>query len=276
MNCKICNAKSEFFLNADIFDEHFLIDYYKCEFCGFIQTTEPTWLEKAYSEAIAPLDIGLLHRNRMYSDLTERLILTFFAKATSFVDFGAGYGVFVRMMRDKGFDFKWFDKHCENIFAKQFEVGSIPNKTDIITAFEVFEHLPNPKEQLSEIISNSSVLIFSTDITALQQENFKDWWYRAPHSGQHVSFFSTESLKLLAKEFDRYFYSNGRDFHFFSDILLREDEVNEFFNPKRSTLIKRVFNKFFPVKKALQPRESLLMKDHAYLTNLYVKKNSHV
>ncbi len=37
------------------------------------------------------------------------------------MDFGAGHGVFVRMMRDKGFDFFWNDIYCKNLYAKDFE-----------------------------------------------------------------------------------------------------------------------------------------------------------
>lgn len=276
MKCKICSNSSEAFLKAGIFNESLNIEYYKCSSCGFIQTEEPYWLDRAYSEAIAPLDIGLLQRNRTYSDLSERLLLTFFNEANSFVDFGAGYGVFVRMMRDKGFDFKWYDKHCENIFAKEFDCKIIPDKTDVITAFEVFEHLSDPKNQLAEILNKSSVLIFSTDVTALMQDNFKEWGYRAPHSGQHVSFFSPESLHLIAKQFNRNFYSNGSDFHFFSTKKLNDQEVRDFFHPPNLPFIRKVIRRLFFPPKPLAYRATLLMKDHAYLTDLYMNRKKNV
>jgi 2-polyprenyl-3-methyl-5-hydroxy-6-metoxy-1,4-benzoquinol methylase len=271
MKCKICENESSLFLNAPIFEKTFLIDYFKCNHCGFIQTQEPTWLDRAYSDAIAPLDIGLLQRNRTYSDLTEKLLLTFFNNTKSFVDFGAGYGVFVRMMRDKGFEFKWYDTHCENLFAKHFEEKDLNKTVDVITAFEVFEHLPNPVEQLKLLIQNSNVLIFSTDITYEKQSNFLDWWYRAPQSGQHVSFYTYASLSILAKKFNKHFYSNGNDYHFISSEKIDDHLVVHFFQFNKKNILQRIIHKFFKTDVPLQYRDSLLQQDHAYLTKLYSK-----
>jgi hypothetical protein len=273
MNCKICNSKTELFLNSYVFDQSFLIDYFKCTKCDFIQTQEPTWLDRAYSDAIAPLDIGLIGRNRAFSDLTEKLLLTFFDNEKTFVDFGAGYGVFVRMMRDKGFNFRWFDTHCENLFAKNFEENDLSKKVDVFTAFEVLEHLPNPIEQLAPLLENCNTFIFSTDITYRKQSDFNNWWYRAPYSGQHVSFYTEESLNVLAKTFDKYFYTNGTDFHFITSKQIDKSLVHDFFFPKQKTIKDRIKNKIFGSdEKVLNYRESLLAKDHAFLTELYLKK----
>jgi hypothetical protein len=38
-----------------------------------------------------------------------------------FIDYGGGYGLFVRLMRDAGFDYYWFDKFCDNVLSKGFE-----------------------------------------------------------------------------------------------------------------------------------------------------------
>ena len=53
------------------------------------------------------------------------------------------YGIFVSMIRDKGFEFYWQDDFCENIFAERF-VADMNSNYDTITAFEVVEHLPEP------------------------------------------------------------------------------------------------------------------------------------
>ncbi|MGI8637484.1 MAG: hypothetical protein ACR2KZ_18970 [Segetibacter sp.] len=107
--------------NKLIFHRHD-VKYYQCESCGFIQTEEPFWLDEAYSSAITTLDLGLLQRNLLLVPITSAIILQFFNPSSSFVDYGGGYGVFTRMMRDKGFNFYRQDPHCENIFSKQFDV----------------------------------------------------------------------------------------------------------------------------------------------------------
>ena len=60
----------------------------------------------------------------------------------NFLDFGGGYGVFTRWMRDEGYDFFHYDQHCPNLFAPGHEAdisGSV--RYELATAFEVFEHI---------------------------------------------------------------------------------------------------------------------------------------
>jgi hypothetical protein len=86
------------------------VEYFRCGSCGFIQTEEPYCLDEAYSSAICDLDLGSVSRAVLGSKLTEGVILAAFDCNAKFVDYGAGYGIFVRMMRDDGFDFYWNDK----------------------------------------------------------------------------------------------------------------------------------------------------------------------
>jgi len=32
-----------------------------------------------------------------------------------FLDYAAGYGLFVRLMRDAGYNFRWSDLYCQNL-----------------------------------------------------------------------------------------------------------------------------------------------------------------
>jgi hypothetical protein len=58
------------------------------------------------------------------------------------MDFGGGYGMFVRLMRDLGFDLYWQDKSCKHLFAAELEVREVPSrKSEFLTTFDVFEHL---------------------------------------------------------------------------------------------------------------------------------------
>ena len=108
MNCKICNAKT-----ANIFDATILakynIKYFQCQNCGFLQTEEPYWLEESYRESINISDTGYMSRNIYLSRVSSVLIYLFFNRKARFIDYGGGYGVFVRLMRDIGFNFYWQD-----------------------------------------------------------------------------------------------------------------------------------------------------------------------
>ncbi len=162
MTCKICAAPVVPFANATVLKKYD-IQYFKCEHCGFVQTEQPYWLEEAYSDAIVDIDIGPINRGIQGADKAKALIVCFFKAHEKFIDYGAGYGVFVRMMRDLGLDFYYYDKHCENIFAKGFEAPESEHY-ELLTAFEVFEHLENPLEELNKMLAYSRNIFFTTEL----------------------------------------------------------------------------------------------------------------
>ena len=65
-------------------------------------------------------------------------------------------------MRDTGFAFEWYDKYCQNIFAKQFARSQ--THYDVVTAFELLEHLPNPYADLDTIMELGDTIICSTSL----------------------------------------------------------------------------------------------------------------
>lgn len=214
MICKICSSNSEPFSRAEILNKY-SIQYFKCPECGFIQTEEPYWLEEAYSEVINRSDIGLLARNIELSKTTSAVISLHFDKKQRFIDYGAGYGVFVRLMRDLGFDFYWTDKYSENIFAKDFE-AKLPDKFELLTAYEVFEHLDRPLEEVENMLRFSDNILFSTFLIPQNYPKPEEWWYFALDHGQHIALYSRKSLESLSKKFGLNFYTNGKNLHLFS------------------------------------------------------------
>jgi hypothetical protein len=211
--CKVCNGPSAFFGQADVLKKY-RAQYFRCERCGFIQTEAPYWLEEAYSSAIACQDVGIMQRNLINCEVTTAVLNLLFRQATSCVDFGAGHGVLVRLMRDRGFDFSWSDPHASNDYARGFE--SQPGSTfDFLTAFEVLEHLVDPVSGLAELMNLSENVFTSTCIVPEPAPRLDDWWYYVPTTGQHVSFYTKESLHLLARRFGRHLLSFG-SYHLFT------------------------------------------------------------
>ena len=120
MTCKICTQQPKQIFKGKILNKYD-INYFYCEHCGFLQTEEPYWLEEAYNESINVSDTGYMQRNINLSQKLTILLALFFDKNGKFLDYAGGYGVFVRMMRDIGFDFYWDDKYTTNLFARGFE-----------------------------------------------------------------------------------------------------------------------------------------------------------
>jgi hypothetical protein len=172
-----CRAASTPTFAAKILGKYDTV-YYRCGSCGFMQTEEPHWLKESYASAINEIDLGPVSRAISGAKLIEGLILSSFDKDASFIDYGAGYGLLVRLMRDRGFDFCWRDLHCENLFAKHF-VAKPVMKFELLTAFEVFEHLDDPLSEI-QTVRTSDNLLFSTLLVPERVQIASDWWYFGP------------------------------------------------------------------------------------------------
>ena len=265
MNCKICkgSTKPVFDFKVKVLNKH-LIDYLKCNQCGFIQTEDPYWLPEAYSSAITSLDIGLIGRNIKTSKLVSSLILGVFDKNGKFLDYGGGYGMLVRMMRDLGFDFYRFDTYCENTFATHFDLGdSGVTRFELLTAFELFEHLADPVGETGKMLELSDSIFFSTELVPdrpISQPD--DWWYFTPETGQHIALYSAASLQKLASIYGCNFYTNGSTFHLITRKKLSPIVFKLLLKKKVSSSISSLFS-----------RKSLLMTDFDNIKTMLNQNN---
>jgi hypothetical protein len=179
-----------------------------------MQTETPYWLDEAYSSAIAKQDVGIMQRNLMNRELTTAVLNLIFPGVNRCVDFGAGHGMFVRLMRDRGFDFRWYDRHASNDYARGFEYED-GQPCEFLTSFEVLEHLTDPVADLSTIMAISENVLVSTILVPEPVPKLSDWWYFVPSTGQHISFYTLNSLHLLAERFGRHLLSHG-SYHLFT------------------------------------------------------------
>lgn len=269
MKSKITGGETELLFTAKVLNK-FDVNYYKCKDTGFIQTEEPYWLEEAYSEAITKLDVGLIFRNEELRNRILKILPNFFDVNSIFLDYAGGYGVFTRMMRDKGYNFYHTDQYCKNIFAEYFDLKDLPidTKFELVTAFEVFEHLINPIDEINNMLSYGENILFTTEI---QPENIKtidDWWYFVPQTGQHISLYTIKSLQFLAHRFGYNFYSDNQFIHLFTKKSLNKDpfliEDNKKF-PFFIKIMKRKVDRYLRDKNSIIPRESLLQKDWQFI-----------
>lgn len=205
--CKVCNSASTKKFKALILKKY-VIQYYLCSKCKFIQTEEPYWLDEAYKEPINTSDTGYISRNLLISKKLTFLLYFVFDKNGKYLDYAAGYGVLVRMMRDIGFNFYWEDKYTDNLFSKGFEWNK-DTPLQAVTAFEVFEHFVNPIKEIENLLGISDTIIFTTELYPKHNSSPEEWWYFGLDHGQHISFYSHETLEYIAKKYDLRFYSDG-------------------------------------------------------------------
>jgi hypothetical protein len=196
--CSLCGAPAPWLCRQRLLDKYD-VDYFQCTQCDLIQTERPYWLEEAYTQAISQLDTGAMQRNEAAARLTALLAtLVDIPPSARCLDFGGGHGVFVRMMRDLGLDFRWFDKYGENLFARGFE-GDVAEHHTLVTAFEVIEHLADVRTDLDALFAPSPDYVLVG--TVLHEGHRTDWWYYMLESGQHVAFFSRKTLAWIAETY---------------------------------------------------------------------------
>jgi hypothetical protein len=211
---KLCSGKTEKKFDALMLG-NYQTSYHACTSCGFVQTGEPVWLEEAYKDPINACDTGILQRNIRLREQVSTLLYHFFDPKARFLDFAGGYGIFTRLMRDVGFDFFWCDKYSENIFVKGFEYES-QHPIEVLTAFEVLEHLVDPIADLEKMLSLSPNLIFTTMLLPDPMPHPQDWWYYGLEHGQHVAFYTKKSLQKLAERFGKHYY-NYHELHLMTE-----------------------------------------------------------
>lgn len=189
--------------------------YEYCANCDYIFIANPFWLEEAYSDAIAASDTDIAARN-IFTAIRLAAMLYYGLNMRGngqFTDIAGGSGLLTRLMRDFGFDFYWSDLYATNMFARGFEYDQILGKCEAITAIEVLEHTPNPREFIREnlVRHQCDTLVFTTEVFADGQPPLPDAWsYYAFDTGQHISFFSPTGLGRLAQGLGMHYIRCGR------------------------------------------------------------------
>jgi hypothetical protein len=129
------------------------------------------------------------------------------------LDYGSGSGKFANYMAELGYaSVMSYDPFSNPVRPE--------GQFDLVTAFEVVEHSPNPLETFRDMknftASYGAVLVGQT----VQPANIDDirgtWWYLAPRNG-HVSTYSDFTFFVIAKKLGllyRRHYQNGGFFAF--------------------------------------------------------------
>lgn len=219
MKCKICGSPTYSLGRAKVLDQYWA-EYTRCRNCYFVSAVNVHWLSEAYSEAINTSDLGLVGRNIRLADSLPLLIRSTFNPQGRFIDYGGGYGLLVRVMRDRGFDFYRYDQYCQNLFAKGFDAQR-PREGDelyeLLIAIEVFEHLEDPVTEMTDMLKFSRNIFFATEVLPDDREVLPgEWSYFGLEHGQHISIFTRKSLGILAERFGLNYVTNGKGLHMFT------------------------------------------------------------
>lgn len=198
--CPICTASTREAFRATVLKIH-EASYRHCRNCGYLYADSPYWLDQAYTSAIARADTGLVARNLEIADKLNVVLCAFFDVRGRFLDLAGGTGLLVRLMRDMGYDYHWEDAYCQNMHAAGFESLADDRAFEAVTAFEAVEHMQDPMAFISEALARTRTrtLIFSTELHDGSPPPL-DWWYYTFNTGQHIAFFSRDTLEQVGRQ----------------------------------------------------------------------------
>ncbi len=194
------------------------VTYALCAQCGFCHAPDiAAWSLEQFEDRIYNADyIGVdpdyVERRPLANAAT---LQSMFGGATiRHLDYGGGSGLLSDSLRRQGWDSSTYDPFVDRGLAPS-RLGQF----NLISSFEVFEHVPNPATLMADLralLAPGGIILFST-LTSdgqLQPGQRPDWWYAAPRNG-HISLFSRHSLALLAQQNGFQFASFSPGFHAF-------------------------------------------------------------
>ncbi|NEX60834.1 class I SAM-dependent methyltransferase [Noviherbaspirillum sp. 17J57-3] len=128
------------------------------------------------------------------------------------LDYGGGSGIMSDLLREAG----WTSRSYDPFVHKDTQPAQL-GKFDFITAFEVFEHVPDARQligTLGSLLEDGGMLLFSTLLSDGQVHPGQrpGWWYASPRNG-HISLFSRKALAVLAVEYGYNFGSFNENLH---------------------------------------------------------------
>ncbi|MFD9563824.1 methyltransferase domain-containing protein [Streptomyces sp. NPDC059994] len=254
-SCGICRGTTRVTHRGTVLGRH-EATYRMCDACAHWFVDEPHWLDEAYSQAVAAIDTGVVQRNLYLYPRLASVLVRMFGAGGVYVDYGAGYGLLVRLLRDVGLDVYWQDAHCENLFARGFEWdGSLRGAAAAVTAVEVMEHVTDPLAFVDSCLRETGAhsFVFTQHLHDLSAD--PSWWYLAPEAGQHISFYAPRTMRVLAERLGMTYHAAGT-----LHLLTKRD-----FRPGAFARSVRLHRLSYPL---LRHRlRSRVMTDHRLLTS---------
>lgn len=211
--CPVCNSSRK----AKIFDKSGGV-YVKCDLCKMIYL-DPVFKDSALTEYYRALNTGqgdiVANESEFYTKIytlgLERI--KEFKSGGDVLDIGCSTGFFLDIMRKNGWGTTGVElgvteagiceKKGHKVYVEGLENVSFNKKFDVVTLWDVFEHIKEPTKYLKAI----SRILKKTGIIFIQTPNSQSIAARIMHEKcnvfdgvEHVSLYCPETLMLVAKK----------------------------------------------------------------------------
>lgn len=200
------------------------VQYLLCSQCGFCFAPEiAAWTleqfaDKIYNDDYANVDPDYIDIRPMANARYLQAMFGASSKQFRHLDYGGGGGLLSAALKDQGWDSSSYDP-----FVNRDVLLAQLGQFDLISSFEVFEHVPDPVQLMADLrslLAPGGVVVFSTLASDghIHPGQPLSWWYAAPRNG-HISLYSRHSLAILAHLSGLTFASFDAGYHvFFTDL----------------------------------------------------------
>jgi len=215
MNCYICNSNHFTNRKGEVRDAP-EIKVIQCEDCGLVTLSSIDHITDGFYEesgmhGAEPIPINAWLKDAEWDDRRRFDMTKSMIRNKKVLDFGCGAGGYLRLVQSLAKDVTGIELEARVHEYWRGEFNIVPNINavedhfDLITAFHVIEHLPDPRAMLAnlakllqpggrviiEVPNAEDALLTLYDCTAFQ--NFTYW-------SQHLFLFNSATLELLARQ----------------------------------------------------------------------------
>ena len=230
--CPVCESKStildvvDFSKSCEERNGKFLektgipVYYAICDGCDFAFSpdfrnwSQEEFAEKIYNQEYIEVDPDYLEKRPNHNFNLLNILFGKNKREIVHLDYGGGNGELVRKLTLSD----WLSNNYDPFSTTHSNIGDL-RTFNLITAFEVFEHVPDPNEimkNLKILIEEYGLILFSTLVSDsnIKRNERLSWWYASPRNG-HVSLFTYKSLRILGEKYDLNFASLGIGTHIY-------------------------------------------------------------
>ena len=181
-------------------DESFHV--WRCPDCGTLHCLEVVDLPAYYQNYPLSTKYGPATRI-VYRNLFDRLTRCGFMPQHRFLDYGCGQGLFLRFVREMGYQ----NGHGYDLYSSitEFRNPQALQKEayDYILAQDLLEHVEHPRELLRELDSylrpGGHILIGTPNADDIKLKRHRDYWNQL-HPPYHLHIYNRKTLEALGAE----------------------------------------------------------------------------
>ncbi|KZN31545.1 class I SAM-dependent methyltransferase [Pseudoalteromonas luteoviolacea] len=192
LQCGLCGGEQLEHYHQDKFR-----DYWQCQGCKLVSVAKWQRLTPQAEKAIYDSHENDLNDqgyrrflSRVFEPVSARLV-----GVSDGLDFGCGPGpLLAKMFSEAGHTMAVYDLYYAN------DTSVLERTYDFITCTEVIEHLAQPGKVLEQLISllNPGAPLAMMTKLVIDHTRFASWHYKNDQT--HISFFSRETFKYIAKQ----------------------------------------------------------------------------